>query len=192
MPRGIAEKLSLLLALLDKEYLAKPVRVAVVKDKGRIHVDGVELELRKGIELELPRWLAMVLSDKGIVQSLEQPITINDIARMHFSVVSAHTPAELDPIPQYFYKQVREYYHSLDKRIRESFDASLLEEKNKAATYIAGIVSKRVTLLLHILRSPSTLTEIYPRLAPEEKVLLDALKDILEKWKHEVSGFITE
>ncbi len=187
-----ADELLAWLKLYDYDYCVKPVRAAVIRDMGRMTIDGVELELRKGTEIELPRWAAKELERRGIVEVLEKPLTVKDIARIHFSVISAHTPVELDPLPQYFYNSVREYYKELDQVIREKYSSALLEEKSKAANYIVGIVSKRLSLILQVLRSPSSIAEIESRLAPEEKILLDVMRRIMEKWEEKILGFITE
>ncbi len=164
-------------------YEVKPTRVMVVKDFGRITVDGFTMELQKGTEIELPRWVARILSEDGIAEIVETGIGIEDIARIHFTVVSAKNPAELEPLPKDFYKQVIEYLDGLEKRIRAEFNPALLEEKQRILIYLAEILNKRLTLILTALRSPTAIAELSTKLSDEERILLEILHKVLETWR---------
>jgi len=163
-------------------FLAKKVRVMVLKDLGNVRADGEVYELRKGTEVELPRWLARTLQQQGIVKILETPLTIDDIARVHFNVFNARSLRELEAVPEYFYLQVQEYLEELSRRIREEFNAALLDERRKAELYMLEIVSRRITALLQALRSPAAVAEISSKLSMEERVLADAMKSLLDDW----------
>ncbi len=170
------------LRLARLAYEASTTRVMVVRDAGRLVVGGAVYELRKGTEVELPRWLARLLAEEGVVEPLEQPITLNDIARAHFSAASARTVSELEQLPRDFYQQVSEYVRELDARVRREFDPALLDERSKAAQYTREILSKRVGMILLSLRSPTAMGELYSKLTLEEQVLLDVLTRALERW----------
>ncbi|MET1101228.1 MAG: hypothetical protein ABWW69_01940 [Pyrodictiaceae archaeon] len=178
--------------MLRLNFMLKPVRVMVLKDLGVVSLDGVELELRKGVELELPRWLAELLVENGYAEYVETPITLQDIARIHFSTMSARNPGELEQLPKDFYNMAREYYLELSKRVRKELSPVILEERSKAASYLSEIVNKRITFILQVMRSPALLADIYQKLSPEEQVLLDTMHKLLDAWKTELLGFIEE
>ncbi len=191
MTVGCAEKtIELGLELARLAYLTGTVRVMVIKDAGTIRVGEVGYELRKGTEIELPRWLARLLSEKGVVEIVETPITLEDIARFHFGVMSARNVAEMEPLPQHFYQQVSEYVAMLDSRIRREFNAALLEEKQKASTYAAEIAMRRLAAILQVLRSPASMGELYGKLTVEERILIDVLYNALEKWRKMISKML--
>ena len=177
------DKLSIELELIAQEYENGSVRVIVVKDYGKLRVDGAEYSLTRGVEIEVPRWLASILEDEGIANQSEPGISIEDITRVHFSVMSARTPAELEPLPRDFYQEALRYLERLAKRVRKEFNASLLEEHQKASQYLAEILDRRLSLILQSLRSPAALAEISASLSKEETALLDALRGSIDTWR---------
>ncbi len=176
------EELEIIMDLYHLEYELKPVRVMVVRDLGRIRVDGVEIEVKKGTEIELPRWLARLLSSKGYVQLVESTMGLEDIARIHFSVYSAKNIIETPEIPKDFYWQAQDYIRDLDLRVKQELNPVLLEEKRKAVDFIVDIANRRLIQMLQVLRSTAAIVEISSKLTPEEKLLLDNLHQVIEKW----------
>lgn len=179
MPKPFEVKLR----LVAFRHRLRSTRVMVLRELGEINIDGEKLSLEKGVEIEVPLWLATLLTEKGYVNIVEQPITIEDIARVHFSTVSAKTPADLEPLPKGFYLEALRYIESLDKQIRREFNAMLLEERQKATQYLLEIIDKRLLLILQSMRSPTSLAEISSKLTDEESILLEELRDDVEKWK---------
>ncbi len=179
-------ELEVLLKLAELEYMVRPVRVAITRDYGVITVDGATIELHKGIEVELPYWLARAVEASELGKPTETPIGLEDIARLHYTTLTAKTPAELEPLPQYFYHEAREYLKQLDERIRRELNPTLLEEKQKALQYLVEIVDKRLTIIIQSLRSPTSIAELYSKLTPEEQAVLKTIQQILESWRKQI------
>ena len=175
------------LAVIEARYELRPVRVMVVRDAGRIRVDGVEYELRKGTEVEIPRWMARVLAERGIVEPLESPMTLDDVARVHYMVTEAQSLADTPSLPEDFYLRARDYLESLRRELRRRPDPQLLDELGKAEVYLEEIVTKRLWTVLQLLRSPSARAEVYERLSSEEKALHDTLHEAIEEWRKRIS-----
>ncbi len=176
-----------ILEVLRARYETRPVRVMVVKDVGKIVVDGVEIELRKGTEVEIPRWMARVLAAEGYVELLESPLTLDDIARVHFMVTEARSLVDTPPLPEEFYHRVREYLERLEEELRRSPSTQILEEKEKAELYLDEIISRRLWTILQLLRATGARAEVYEKLSPEEKLLHDTLQRVIEEWLSTVS-----
>lgn len=177
-----------LLELIELSYKLKPVRVMVVKDYGSLEIDGVMYELRRGTEVEIPRWIAEVLEETGVVEILETGLSLEDIARMHFSTHSVKSVRELERLPENFYIQAKEYLRELDARIRRELNPMLLEEKQKAELYLVEIINRRLSMIIQVLRSPASLAEVYEKFSEEEKLLADALRSLIEEWRKKVFG----
>lgn len=177
-----------LLELIELSYKLKPVRVMVVKDYGSLEIDGVMYELRRGTEVEIPRWIAEVLEEIGVVEILETGLSLEDIARIHFSTHSVKSMRELERLPENFYIQAKEYLKELETRIRRELNPMLLEEKQKAELYLVEIVNRRLNMIIQVLRSPASLAEIYEKFSEEEKLLADALRGLIEEWRKKVFG----
>ncbi|AEM38241.1 hypothetical protein Pyrfu_0369 [Pyrolobus fumarii 1A] len=175
------------LEALRIRYETRPVRVMVVKEVGKIVIDGVEIELRKGTEIEVPRWIAKVLEEKGIVEPLESPMSLDDIARVHFIVTEARSLADTPSLPEDFYFRAADYLRRLETELRRRPEPQLLEEKSKAELYFEEIVSRRLWTILQLLRSPGARAEVYEKLSPEEKTLHDDLLARIEEWKRRVA-----
>ncbi|HIQ11022.1 MAG TPA: DNA replication complex GINS family protein [Pyrodictium sp.] len=176
------------LELIELSYRLKPVRVMVVKDYGSLEIDGVMYELRRGTEVEIPRWIAEVLEEIGVVEILETGLSLEDIARIHFSTHSVKSMRELERLPENFYIQAKEYLKELETRIRRELNPMLLEEKQKAELYLVEIVNRRLNMIIQVLRSPASLAEIYEKFSEEEKLLADALRGLIEEWRKKVFG----
>ena len=183
-----AKWFSELLELIELSYKLERVRVMVVKDYGSLEIDGAVYELRRGTEIELPRWIAEVLEEAGIVEVLETGLSLEDIARIHFSTHSVKSMRELERLPENFYIQAKEYLRELEARIRRELNTTLLEEKQKAELYLVEIINRRLGMILQVLRSPASLAEIYEKFAEEEKLLADALRGLIEEWREKVFG----
>ena len=177
---------SRIVALLVR-YELKPVRVMIVKDAGRVRVDGVEVELRKGTEVELPRWMAKVPIEKGIAEPLEATMTLDDVARIHYIVTEAQSVLDTPQLPEDFYLRARDYLRMLDEELRRRPEPQVLEERMKAEVYLDEIVTRRLWTILQLLRSPSARSEVYERLTSEEKLLHDELYSRIEAWRERVS-----
>ena len=175
-----------LMRLAELEYMVRPVRVAITRDHGVVHVDGIEVELRKGIEIEVPYWIAKALEEDGIGHLTESPLTLEDLARIHYTMLSARTPAEVEALPQYFYQEVKEYLRRIDEKIRRELNPSLLEEKQKAQQYLMEIVDKRLTLIIQSLRSPTTIAELTSKLTPEEQAIARIMLKLIETWRKNI------
>jgi len=182
----VSRELLLRLKLIKYRFWTKQVRVMVVKDSRSLRVDGDEITLQKGVEIETPLWLAKILARNNIVNIIETSITIEDIARVHFSVVSARTPADLEPLPRNFYLEATRYIEQLEETIRKEFKAELLEEKQKAIQYLLEIIDKRLLLILQSMRSPTAIAEISSKLSEEEAILLNELKKDIELWRRNI------
>ncbi len=180
-------ELKRVLELLRARYELKPVRVMVVKDVGKLVIDGVELELRKGTEVEVPRWVARILASQGYVEILESPLTLDDIARVHFMVTETRSLVDTPSLPEDFYQRAREYFDRLEELLRRNPSAQLLEEKEKAELYFEEILSRRFWTILQLLRATGARAEVYERLSPEEKILHDTLQEVIEEWLASIS-----
>jgi len=183
----VSRELTLKLNLIKYKFKTKNVRIMVLRDNGNIRIDGEEITLQKGVEIEVPFWLAKILAEKGAANIIETNMSIEDIARIHFTVISARTPADLEPLPRSFYLEAARYIEQLEDTIRREFRAELLEEKQKAVQYLLEIIDKRLLLLLQSMRSPTTLAEISSKLSEEEAVLIEELRSDIETWKKTIA-----
>ncbi len=186
---GMLELLGERLAALEEEYFEKPVRILVLRDR-RITLPSGALELRKGEEIDVPRRVALALVDEGVAEIRDQGLSLEELARIHFTETNTRSPLEIPRLPRDFYMQAREYLERLDERLSAKVDPEAYEERRKAERFIYEIVAHRLGLILRLLQGGRKPGEIADRLLPEEQALYEALQEVLNEWRGRVVGYL--
>ncbi len=175
--------------LLKESFMNTPVKIIVLEDVGpMVMPDGRSFSARKGEEREVPRWVAYYLEKKGFAKRRGGEITLDEIIKIHYREVNRRSMSDIDPLPTNFYWLVREFLDDLDKTIKESPDPVLIERKRKVEGYIREIFEKRLQALLTMAIRGGDIGVLKQRILPEEAVLLDAIYDVIVKWRKNVLG----
>jgi DNA replication factor GINS len=184
--RAVEEYVDLRLQLAELEYLTEAVRVIVLKNLPPVTIDGTTYDLRKGVELEMPRWLAEVLQAEGVVEKSGLEISLEDAARVHFSAMNMRSPSDLEPLPRHFYVSLKKQIERLDRAIRERPTISDIELRHKLVQYLSEIVERRLMMILYSIRSPAVLAELSSRLSPEEQFIQQLVYRSIEAWRERI------
>ncbi len=139
------------------------IKVIPKKD---ISLEEIGIKLFKGVEAEIPKWLADELENEGfIVKEDENPKIISEL---YYKEKVSITPLE---IPPYTYSLIREI-------LRSSTEDSLIRRDSLA------LVNRRISKILNYIRTSLTLrTDKTPKnLLLEELILYNALKLVLDEW----------
>ncbi len=180
-----------MLELIRTNYMLGKVKVLVLKDAGPLLVDNETIILKRGYELEIPRFLAEILAEKGIVSFKDEILGIEDIARIHYNEMNIRSPAGIDELPENFYQRALDYMKKLDKELKETVDPALFEEKKRAEIMLKEILFKRLSLLLQLILSPMASYQVLAKLSDEEKVLYELLEKSINKWISIVAPYLT-
>ncbi len=137
-----------------------------VEPKKDISLDGMDIKLFKGVEAEVPRWLADKLEEKGFI--VKKKIDPKIISELYYKEKVSITPLE---IPPYTYSLIREILKSSPKD-------SLIRRDSLA------LVNRRISKIMSYIRTSLTLrTNKTPKnLLLEELILYNALKIVLDEW----------
>ncbi len=180
-----------MLELIRTNYMLGKVKVLVLKDAGPLLVNNETIILKRGYELEIPRFLAEILAEKGIVSFKDEILGIEDIARIHYNEMNIRSPAGIDELPENFYQRALDYMKRLDKELKETVDPALFEEKKRAEIMLKEILFKRLSLLLQLILSPMASYQVLAKLSDEEKVLYELLEKSINKWISIVAPYLT-
>ncbi|MET1128077.1 MAG: hypothetical protein ABWW70_02020 [Thermoproteota archaeon] len=184
--RAVEEYVDLRLQLAELEYLTEAVRVIVLRNLPPVTIDGTTYDLRKGVELEMPRWLAEILQAEGVVEKSGLEISLEDAARVHFSAMNMRSPSDLEPLPRHFYVSLKKQIERLDRAIRERPTISDIELRHKLVQFLSEIVERRLMMILYSIRSPAVLAELSSRLSPEEQLIQQLVYRSIEVWRERI------
>lgn len=184
--------LSLGLRNLRREYLWSNVRVIVLKDHEDIMLPGATIQLKRGTEITVPRWISKILEEKGVVEVKDTPMNINELGRYSFLEIHARTTsATLQKLPIDFYQKLRDYLEKLKENIARKPSPELVDEYRKARSYVYDILRIRLNRILALVQAGAESGEIRDeinKLTPEELILYKTIRKLLEDWQKEVIG----
>ncbi len=179
---GVLEKLlSMYMGLVYRDFEEELVRVIVVEDIGPIYIPEGVIELTKGSEYNLPRWIAVELYRRGYVEFKDKPVDLEKLAKIAYSEESSRKGIEFSKTPQYFYHIVGYEIDGLYERLERERDTRLLLDIQKYEDYLLRIGKARVKKITQLI--PIEIPqEVYMCLSEEERILYRMLREILVGW----------
>ncbi len=189
-------RLELMLKLEQEVFMEDKVKVMITRDISELFTGEAFLRLGKGMEVEVPRWLAEYLVSKGYAKFVKE-ITLNDILKK----VSSYNFLEkknLDDYPKEIDKKLYKYVRLILRRFEETDVSEVQDKKSLIIQYMnleklkSQIVELANIRLLKSLRLMLGLGEVpvdlIERLAPEELSIINEIKDDITVWKENVLG----
>jgi len=167
----------------------QPVSVAVMRSFGRVPF--VDVELIRGAEVEMPRWLAEILEARGLVEVRRDIRGSSDVNKIRFSEedLAKRSAAILSRVPLDFYISVERLLRDLGERVRKGSSPDDLRELEAISRSINRLLSIRVQkiLLASILHTERS-QDFEKNLSLEEKVLYRLVDDDVKYWLRRAVG----
>ncbi len=169
------------------EHEEEQVKVVVLKDVEDPLLEALGIgRLQKGSEVPLQRGVARSLVREGIAEYAESRLRLEDLGRYAFLETRRGTaPNTLEKLPQTFYPDLRDYIEQLRRRSLER-DPYAIEELHKAEAFIEDLVKTRLRKILLLVQAGEDAKEAYDAMTPEERVLFDAIRKLVDTWKKEI------
>lgn len=169
------------LRILRREYEEQIVQVIVLQDIGPIYTPEGVIILSRGTEYALPRWIALELTDKGLVKLKNEELGLEKLAKIAYNEESTLRKPVFTKISQYFYNIVADEINRLYRRLEAERKPMILSDIQKTEDYIMRIGRIRIRKLIQLLfiEPPQ---DIIAKLSEEEKALYMLLKNILSHW----------
>jgi len=139
--------------------------VSMTKDIQKLALPSGSLEnIRAGASLRVYRWIAEKLIEKDLAKPVEDVLNLKTILQLRWKERS--NPAELQPLPKYFYLKTRK---------------ALREQSSELAPHLKDIYSLRLAKIMSLAakRVPESAVE---NLTAEEKILYECLLSIVNAW----------
>ncbi|MCD6428466.1 MAG: hypothetical protein J7L12_02485 [Desulfurococcales archaeon] len=176
------------IVLANIYHLLSPVRVAVLRDLGRIRTESGWETFNRGEEAFLPLWLAKDLEKRGFVEIRENPLSEVDLAK--YLIVERGLPrGKFQNLRDRFYLEARDLYKRLKSRVQEGrLNAKELLATIKVEADLKDIVSIRMNKIIQVALLGGKLEEFEEQLLLEEKVLFNYTKNLISMWYKEVLG----
>ncbi len=158
--------------------------VALVNLDDEIPTPAGLVKIRKGDEIELPRWQAKLLEENGIVEIKEQELDIDTINMYHYKEKRNSAANQIVPLPQDFYPKAFDLVKKLDDLIRENPSHMFVKDREILEKNLSELAEAR---LMKIIRLATTSEGgLRDRLTPEESVVFDKLHEVISTWRNYV------
>jgi len=177
------------LKLILYDYEFRGVRVVFVKDYPRLPTPGGTINVRRGDELELPRWQARMLESMGVAEISEKPLDPTMVNMYHYQEKKRPYPNALVGLPQDFYLKVREYIRRIDEAIKQDprkVNYVLLRERETLERNLYDLAQTRLAKILRLALGGGE--EFRDRMTPEESLIYSEIADVSEEWRRYIQS----
>lgn len=156
----------------------RPVKVAVLKDLGRAPVDGDFINLSRGQEVDLPRWLGEVLLRLNYVELRQQVLSIDDVSKYLMSEKGL-SKSSLTKLREDFYYQIKELL-SKSRSSLISVDSAI--GVIRLESNIRDLIRLRVNKIVSIALLGAKVDKFEDNLTSEELLLFRLLNELINSW----------
>ncbi|MCC6061345.1 MAG: DNA replication complex GINS family protein [Desulfurococcaceae archaeon] len=164
-----------------------PVRVMVLKDIGKTGF--TDIDLVRGVEIDLPRWVAETLENKEYVKIIRNVKSSDDVNRIRFQEErrSEGSKYELHKIPPNLYYEIRRLIREYEKKI-DSKDPRVFQEIEKLKKSFEKILSLRYKKILYYIQVSENIDEeLEKRMTLEEKIFYRLFLRNIHKWINSIA-----
>lgn len=165
----------------ERAYLFENIKVMVEKD---IEDDPILQRyglkgLKKGDSIEVPRWVAEILEEEGIVRGLEEGFEVEMFRVLNREKLQG--PHQISSVRPDLYLRLRRYLLSLKRR--GSGDAH-----NRFRVYAQDLIKLRLNKVIMLAASSAPIDQAIPNMTPEEIALYKEIHKVIESWKRLMIG----
>lgn len=156
------------------EYLLEEIRVTVKSDI-KISINDINVDAKEGDILQVPRWLAKILSKKNLIEIQDNEMSSYVSKALNRERISK--PHDISGIDADFYIRVDEFLKSLNEKERETLMVSL-----------NSFVISRLGKIVKLAAASSLSPEMETKLSAEEKQLYKFINTSSLAFKESVLG----
>ena len=173
---------------LEVSFMLSPAKVTVLRNFGKIPF--IEEALSRGTEIEIPRWLALILEKWKVVElSPDERPRLDSIAKAkilerNMERRGLRALAKLHP---FFYIMTRLMIRELEDKARKELNISILKEIDTIRSSLYDVLKLRLGKIMDAALMGAISTELVDSMTFEEKVLFMKLSSMIRSW-HRVLG----
>lgn len=173
--------------LIEIDALLRPVKVMILKEY-TITLPGERLSVKKGDEIEVPRWMAEWLIERGVAKPKEE-VDLNFINGYHFKERRSSSSSQLAQLPPDFYVTVGEYMRRLDEQIKAQPSHMLINDRDVSEKNVLELSQLRLNKIIRLAQTDAG-DEALTNMTPEEALLYSAIKETVESWRRYVQSLV--
>ncbi|MEM0326076.1 MAG: hypothetical protein QW733_03495 [Desulfurococcaceae archaeon] len=182
---GLIEVLStLLLDLVEREFEEEHVKIAYLGSSQKVFIEDDYVELVRGAEYTVPRWLALQLIENNLARPVEEGVDLPKIATLAFNETRSRSSLKFEKLPGYFYLMIKQEISSLFRKYKSVDSLSkardLADRIDKLVTNTKELHRTRLSKILTLLSVQQVTPEMLVNLSEEEKHLYTVLKTVLD------------
>lgn len=182
--QGKGNDIDTLLEDIAYGYGLSIIKVAAKKDIKRVEIGSFTVEeTRQGSEIEIPRWVAEVLDKQDLVTYPDDGMELEVFKAINREKIQG--PIHLTSMRSDMYPKIRSL---LKNDLRENRTPDELQEHQKLSMSTRNLVTIRIRKLLSLAALPSTPDEITKKITPEEELLFDHVRGVVDQWRTLVLG----
>lgn len=180
----------LITKFIERDFEEEQVRAAFTGGSFKVFLEDDYVELVKGSEYTLPRWLAQYLADRGYASLPGEGVDPVNVAIIAFNEGRSRSFMRFEKLAGYFYLAVKQEVSSLFKRYK-SVDSvakakELSEKLDKLVSNVKQLHRLRLSKILSLLTVQQVTPEVISNLSEEEKHLYVVLRTLLEAFNEKV------
>jgi DNA replication factor GINS len=187
---GLIELLgSLIISFINRDFEEEEVKAAYIGSPLRIFIEDDYVELVKGAEYTLPRWIARILYENNRVKEVDKTIDETTVARIYFNENRSRGQLKFEKLPGYFYSRVKEQINTMMRTYREITDLSKAHQIVQSITSLSNttrnLYKTRLSKILSMMGGDIGM-DVLADLSEEEKHLYNTLKAILDVFNSKI------
>ena len=179
------------LKLVKSYYELSSVKVVFLRDHPELPTLGGVLNVKKGDELELPRWQAKMLATKGYVEVKDSQVDIDYVNYVHYHEVKKHAANKIVDVNPHFYMKIKELIEEIDRALLERPSHMLVTDRESIERKVMQIAQRRLSKMVRLVMSGGG-DEVKDKLTPEEAILMRSLESSLEAWNGYIAGLFSK
>lgn len=189
---GLLELLGPLIAdVIRRDFEEEEVRAVYMGPSIRVFVHDDYIELVKGAEYNIPRWLARLLYEKKLVKEYDKPVDEVALARINFNESRSRGQLKFERLQGYFYNKVLDQIDLMIKMYKEETDLGKVSQIVKSiqdmSNALKSIYRTRLNKLFSIVNM-EVASDMLADLSEEEKQLYNSLRTLLKIFGGQVMG----
>ncbi len=177
---------SRVLDFLRRDFEEDEVKVEVYKEGFKLVTFEGVLEMVKGAEYTIPRWIAEILGKKGYVRIKDTRIPVGELSVLAYNEEAGPHKPLTNKLKGFFYMTMFKARKEIVEEAKSTGDLSKLDELKRIEDSMDSILKTRVKKILNYSLLPDVPQDIEEKLSEEEKYLSRILRSILALWRRKL------
>lgn len=182
---GLIELLgNLIVSYVKRDFEEEEVKVAYVGSPTAVFIEDDYVELIRGSEYILPRWIAQTLQEKERAKLPDEEVDYVTVTRISFNESRSRGQIKFEKLSGYFFSKIRSQITYTMKKYRT---VDNLERAHEIAQSITSLVTAtknlyrvRLSKILSLICIQDVNPELLSNLSEEEKYLFTVMRSLLE------------